>query len=361
MTAHSLQDRVVGALMGAFVGDALALGPHWYYDLDELHADYGTWISDYTTPKAHRYHGGMKAGQASQAGVLLRLTLSSLLEQGGYDEADFCWRMDKEFFPLIDGTPMNGPGGYTSQSIREAWRARVGQGLPWGRVGGNADTTEAAERTLAIAIRYALQPTELASAVTRNTVLTQIDGTVVAMTVAFGAVLGMLVEGHALDTDLTGKLMERVKNGLLPFHTVTSGKLQAPRRGEAEAPTTGRFPSPDALLTPSNIARAALDPDVRIDPAWKVSLVYGMPCAVYHQFPAAYYLAARFAGDFESAVLHAVNGGGQNQARAILTGALAGAQTGLSGIPRRFIDGLENSQELIQDAQRLADQIAVAH
>ena len=62
-----------------------------------------------------------------------------------------------------------------------------------------------------------------------------------------------------------------------------------------------------------------------------MSIVYGMPCAIYHQLPAAYYLAARFHNDFESAVLHAVNGGGQNQARAILTGALAGAQTGLSG------------------------------
>ncbi|MFZ1956306.1 MAG: ADP-ribosylglycohydrolase family protein, partial [Desulfobacterales bacterium] len=62
--------------------------------------------------------------------------------------------------------------------------------------------------------------------------------------------------------------------------------------------------------------------------------------------PGGYYLSARFRTDFESAVLHAVNGGGQNQARAILTGALTGAQTGLSGIPRRFIVGLEKADDL---------------
>ena len=101
----------------------------------------------------------------------------------------------------------------------------------------------------------------------------------------------------------------------------------------------------------------AVDPDIRIEPAWKVSLVYGLPCAIYHQFPAAYYLAARFKDDFESAVLQAVNGGGQNQARAILTGALAGAQTGLAGIPRRFLDGLENSAELLDLAMQLAGQM----
>ena len=90
-----------------------------------------------------------------------------------------------------------------------------------------------------------------------------------------------------------------------------------------------------------------------IEPAWKVSIVYGMPCAIYHQLPAAYYLAARFPDDFEQAVLHAVNGGGQNQARAILTGALAGAQVGLSGIPQRFLDGLENASELTALARQL--------
>jgi len=360
MSASTLQDRAAGALMGAFIGDALALGPHWYYDLDELHAAYGDWISDYTDPKPGRYHAGLKAGQASQAGVLLELTLRSLVERGGYDEADFCRRMDEDFLPSIDGTPMHGPGGYTSQSIRETWRRRVGQGLPWGQTGGNADTTEAAERTLAIAVRYALRPAELAKAVTRNTLLTQTDGTVLAMTVAFGATLGLLVEGHPLDETVSARLMARVKNGELPFHAVTSGKLQAPRPGEAEAPVEGRFPSPDALLSPSFMARAARDPDIRIEPAWKVSLVYGMPCAVYHQFPAAYYLAARFADDFESAVLHAVNGGGQNQARAILTGALAGAQTGLAGIPKRFLDGLENSAGLLGMAARLAGQVVAA-
>ncbi len=82
-----------------------------------------------------------------------------------------------------------------------------------------------------------------------------------------------------------------------------------------------------------------------------------MPCAIYHMLPAAYYLAARFQDDFEAAVLHAVNGGGQNQARAILTGALAGARAGLSAIPRRFIDGLEDGPELLRLAEALAGQI----
>ena len=356
MSKQFIQDRVAGALMGAWIGDALGLGPHWYYSLEELRRDYGDWIDRYTEPKPGRYHEGMKAGQLSQSGFILELMVRSLIERGAYDEKDFCRRLDKELFPLLDGTPVCGPGQYTSQSIREAWRRRVQQGLDWGQTGGHADTTEAIERTLAIAVRYALEPSQLAAAITANTLLTQTDDTVVSMTVAFGAVLGLLVQGHALDSNLSGKLMHLVKSGELPFHAVTRDDLKPPRHGDPDPPRAGRFASPDALLSPSYMAAAAVDPGIRIEPAWKVSIVYGMPCAIYHMLPAAYYLSARFHNDFESAVLHAINGGGQNQVRAILTGALTGAQVGLSGIPNRFLDGLENVDNLRKMALELSRQ-----
>lgn len=352
----SFEQRASGALMGAYIGDALALGPHWYYDLDALHKDYGDWITDYTDPRPGRYHGGLKAGQSSQAGVILDLLTASLVEQAGYQEEDFRHRLDQDLFPQLDGTPMNGPGGYTSQSIRETWRLRVGEHRPWGQVSGLADTTEAAERILALAIRYAHQPARLAQLVSANTALTQHDTTVMAMTVAYGSVLGSLVRGEPLDAGTSDRLMDLVHDGELPFHAVTSAGENTPPPGPEAPRQAGQFPSPDALLTASCIVRAAQDPDIRIEPAWKAALVYGMPCAVYHQFPAAYYLAGRFQGDFESAVLHAVNGGGQNQARAILTGALSGAIGGIQAIPQRFIDGLEHSQQRLTWATQLARQ-----
>lgn len=344
--------------MGALIGDALGVGPHWYYDLAEMRRDYGDWITGYTEPKPHRYHAGLKAGQPSQAGIITTMLLRSMVENGGYDEDDFCRRLDEELFSELDGTPVNGPGGYTSQSIREAWRRRVVEKKSWRETGGHADTTEAAERALVLAARFAATPAKVAETVSANCLLTQADEAIVAMTTAYCCVLAMLVSGEKLDPLLSDKLMDLVKAGDLPFHAVTSDKLAPPKPGEPDPPRAGRFSSPDALLTPSYMAEAALDPVVKIEPAWKVSIVYGMPCAIYHQLPAAYYLAARFPDDFESAVLHALNGGGQNQARCILTGALVGAQVGLSGIPHRFLDGLEKSAELTALAQQLGEQAA---
>lgn len=343
----TIQDRAMGAIMGAYIGDALGVGPHWFYDLDEQHLLYGDWINDYTNPQLDRYHGGMTAGQQSQSGLILNMLIDSILTIGEYNETDFCKRLDNDLFPLLDGTANVGPGGFTSQSIREAWVLRTQHNKPWGDVAGFTDNTEAAERILALSVRYANNPTQLASTVSSNTLLTQCDETINAMTVAYGAVLGMLVQGHALDEDLSGKLMALVGEHQLPFHAMT-----IPGSKPSGA---GTFASPDALLTPSSIARAAHE-DL-IQPAWKVSLVYGMPCAVYHQFPACYYLAARYSNDFENAVLHAINGGGQNMARAMLTGALVGAQVGIQGIPKRFIEGLENSSKLLDRAIKLADQI----
>ncbi|HEU4855381.1 MAG TPA: hypothetical protein VFS89_08895 [Nitrosospira sp.] len=43
-----------------------------------------------------------------------------------------------------------------------------------------------------------------------------------------------------------------------------------------------------------------------------------------------------------------------------MTGTLAGAQTGLSDIPRRFINGLEEGETLVQLALDLAAQVSTS-
>jgi ADP-ribosylglycohydrolase len=330
----TIRDRAAGALIGALIGDALGLGPHWYYDLDELHRDYGPWIDGYTDPKPKRYHSGMRAGQLSQSGIIFRMLLRSVAELGDYVQGDFTRRLDEELFPRLDGTPFNGPGGYTNQSIREAYRKRVIEHREWGETGGSADTTEAAERAVVLAARYAKDPEKIVETCVSNCSLTQNDPAILAMSSAYVSVAGALVRGEPFDEHISDKLLDLVHQERLPFHYVTNTDLRAPERGDfREKIVAHKFSSPDALLTPGYCVQAASDTTICIEPPWKVSIVYGMPCAIYHQLPAAYFLAAKFRGDFENAVLHALNGGGQNMSRACLTGALVGAQVGCRIFP----------------------------
>ena len=361
-SSNIVADRAAGCLLGSLIGDALGVGPHWYYDLDEQRRDFGPWIDGYTTPKPGRYHAGLRAGELSQTGRLTVLLLRSVADRGRYDEADFARRLDEEMLPQLDGTPKAGPGGYTNQDMRDVYRRRVQEGRPWGECASPVDTAEAAQRLPVLAARYAGDPARGAAAMAAHCLLTQNDGVTVSLSVAFGCVLSALVRGEPLDGAIGDKLMDLVHDGALPFgHVTAPGNRPPGSDGQAfTAIPGGYFPSPDGLLLPGYCAEAASDPAIRIEPAWKVCGLYSLPCAIYGPLPAAYYLAARFAGEFEAPVLHALNGGGQNLNRAALTGALAGAQVGLSGIPQRFVDGLENGAELAELARRVAGHQAVA-
>ncbi|HET7061349.1 MAG TPA: ADP-ribosylglycohydrolase family protein [Nitrosospira sp.] len=184
-------------------------------------------------PSRVRYHSDLKAGQFSQTGIILRFMLRSLIERGSYDEADFCRSMDEEIFPLLNGMPVNGPG-YTQPSIRDTWRKRVQQNQPWGQMGGEADTTEAIGRTLALAVRYAFQPEELAATISSNTRLTQIDDIAVTLTVAYGAVLSLLVQAQAQQEPF-GQAHAIIKGGKTAFpHDNTYRPAAAPDGLSAE-------------------------------------------------------------------------------------------------------------------------------
>jgi ADP-ribosylglycohydrolase len=348
-TPEAIANRAAGCIVGAFIGDALGLGPHWYYDLDELRQDFGDWIDGYVAPKPDaQYHRGMKAGELSQTGIIMLHLLRSVVERHGYDESDFTQRLDTEFLPQLNGQAFAGPGGYTNHSFRQVWEAHVRDGKPWGQTGGNADTSESAERVSILAAVHAMRPGIAARHAFDCTRLSQTDSLVVQQSVAFACVLTALVRGEGFDETLSDKLMELTRSGEVPF--VAKSSIAATNTSESFG-----FASPDALLLPSWIVEAANDPSIRIEPAWKVSLVYGMSCAINFVLPGAYYLAARFSGDFESAVLHAINGGGQNMSRSCLAGTLVGAQVGLSGIPDRFIQGLLQGEEIVRLAKRAGE------
>ena len=343
MTLSALQDRAAGAMLGMLIGDALGVGPHWYYDLDQLKDDYGPWISDYTAPKLGRYHAGLRPGEGSQTGQVAGLLLASVAAQGRYVQDDFTSRLD-DLLETLDGSPSG--GRYTDQAMRDIWHSRHG-GLPWGSVGSFADTAEAALRAPVLAAAYAGQPDGCLRVLVENLELTHRDPFILGQSVAFGLIVCALVRGVALK-DVSQTVPRWNRDYSLEFRTTINWQGPGGRTLSAEAPYV------DALLQPGWACQAAQDLAIRVEPAAAVCRLFGMACSLGFMLPAAYYLSARFPGDFEQPVLHALNGGGNNMARAALTGAIAGAQVGLSGIPQRFIKGLAGHEVLLAQAKKVA-------
>ena len=320
--------------MGALIGDALGLGCHWYYEIDLLRQDYGPWVDGYRDQRPERadrfgdiarwrHEQGLRAGDLSQTGQMIALLLESVATAGGYDERDYAAHLD-DLFKTLDGTAMS--GRFSDWAVRDTWANR-NAGKPWGAAGSKADTSEAASRAVVLAARYADDREALVAHLGTNIRLTHADDYIAGHSYTFAMVVATLIEG-ARPADLDEHMSALFRDPVAGPH----------------------FPSFD-------IADQAKDPlralDIDIDPV-EVPRIYGLACTIGFLVPAAYYFLQRFPDDFETAVLSAVNSGGNNMARATLTGALLGATVGLSGIPERFVDGLIDGSRFVQLARDVA-------
>lgn len=333
------KDRIMGTIMGVLIGDALGVGCHWYYDLENLKKDFGAWISDYSDPKPdssgqwvkvhkHRYEKGVRAGDVSQTGQLIIMLLESIAEKGSYDRSDFASRVDK-LFETLDGT--NYSGRFTDQAIRETWKHRHdGTGWDDPKVGSNAITSEAAQMNAILAALYCKDAEQLVKEAHRSTTLFYYNDFAITHSVSYALVVSGLINDVPLE-GLTKYINSIDRDTLDQYAPYYDSRIQI---------ETGEI---------------AWDSEITFEPPHLISKVYGMHCEIQQLLPAAYYLIHRYPDNFEKAVLSAINGGGNNMARAALTGGMSGAMVGLKGIPDRFIKGLKDHKRLLKLAEKVAE------
>ncbi len=131
-----MSEKAKAMVLAAFVGDALALGAHWEYDVVALRQRFGP-VTGYAAPGPDGYHGAKKAGEFTHYGDQTRILLRSLADKGGFDLDDFAakWlaRM-RGYDGFIDGATRmtlkifdfgEGPGESGSNSNDLAGAARI--------------------------------------------------------------------------------------------------------------------------------------------------------------------------------------------------------------------------------------------
>lgn len=106
-------------LLGAFIGDALALGPHWIYDVQDIQAKLGH-VERYRAPMA-TYHAGKSAGDFTHYGDQTLVLLRSIAALGHFDLAHFttAWRAfwsDSRTLAYRDGATRAAMAGQASNS-----------------------------------------------------------------------------------------------------------------------------------------------------------------------------------------------------------------------------------------------------
>ena len=352
---------------------ALSAGAHWYYDVAQQQERYGS-IDYYVKPKADWYHAGLEAGDWSQSAEQAVLLLDSLTADAAngchYRQQDFCSRFDTLLDSLqLDEMPWTGRAGYVDRQVRDVANCRRKKRLEWtdDELGTWTDTSEASQRSIVLCARYAYEPTlsAMSQQVWQNTRLTYCDPLTISHTLAYAALITLLIQGrqHTLSS-LQPAMMGAVKDGLYgltdePEHSQKlKDRAQLPHADDPTRRSSVKrsVNNPDALLLPVFMLKA-LEPPASLTFADDryASYAWGQSCSIPFVLGSTYHVSSKHRTDFNAAVLTALAGGGQTVARCAHVGGLVGAQVGLSGIERRWITGLRDGARLEAMAKQVAE------
>ena len=316
MTTPSSLDPFLGAL----AADALSMPVHWYYDRLALRRDYGRvdhyvvpknphadsilWRSSYTPPNERgdilhdqarywgqrgvHYHQFLAAGE-NTLNFQLAIDLYEQVRARGSYEPD-AWLAHYVEFMLT-------PGRHRDTYVEEYHRAFFTNyargkkpakcGIEDVHIGGLAPVP-------ALVAALGAEPLRLREIVQTHVGLTHRDAAVLAAADVFTRVLVRTLAGERLRVAIESEAMD----------WVSAAKMAA-----------------WALESDEQVIGARLSP----------------ACYIKDAFPAALYLAWKYAGDFDAGIIANANVGGDNCHRGVVVGALLAAA---QGVPERWCAGL---------------------
>lgn len=361
ITTLSRADRMRGALWGMFIGDALAMPVHWYYNIAALWQDFGQ-IRDYQAPKAKHPSSIMplastgKAGRGTQAGDIV----GSVILKG-----------KKQFWGLPNGHYHQGmqAGDNTLNLLcaRVLLRSLIANGQPdpagflqayvrfMTEPDQHNDTyAESYHRDFFANYAKGIAPEKCAGDEGHDTA--SIGGLVNIPLVVMATVkandLAASQQAALTQQNLTHRSTELQRHTLalsqLLFDTFNSPQPDNEQLASAAASQVG-FPAAKVVEQ----VRATQKSDLDI-----IGGLLSPACYIDQSFPSVLYLATRYHDDVESALIANTNVGGDNCHRGAVLGAILGASLGVSAIPPRWISGLTAHDAIHQEIEQFVAQFA---
>jgi len=320
--------RCQGALYGLYIGDALAMPVHWYYDRAALKRDYGI-VRDYLRPKnphpdsilwrssyqpinekadilheqkqywgkpSVHYHQFLRAGENTLNLKLCSQLITSINANGGYRAEDYL-----DLYTSF----MTKPGNHRDTYVEECHRhffTKYAQGSHSRKCGVAEKHIGGLIGVVPIVVFYRFQPERARVAALEHLSLTHLGE---SMEAAARLLVWLLVEVLG-GRDLYDALMKAIQEQRSPFLAY---------------PFLQWLDQPDEVVVGRRFSTA---------------------CYVEHSVPAVVYLALKYHNAPEAGLIANTNLGGDNAYRGAVLGALLGAANGLAAFPDRWIAGLQH-------------------
>jgi len=330
------QDTLAGLAWGSFIGDALSMPVHWYYDRAALNRDYGVvreyvapksphadsilWRSEYTPVNARgdilhdqaqywgqrgiHYHQFLRAGESTLNLQLAKVLIESLIACGGYDADDY---LERYIHFML--TPGQHRDTYLEEYHRKFFTAYA-RGTTPRKCGGSDIHIGGLAHVGVLSAFFASDLDTAREAVCEHINLTHRNEEVRTA----GDALTRILCNVAAGADLRETIFE---HGAAWF-------------SKRKAEQWSR--EPDEVVIGH-----------RVSPA----------CYIADAFPASLFLAWKYAKDFEAGVIANTNVGGDNCHRGAVVGALLGAASGLTRMPSRLTERLDNAALLREQIEVL--------
>lgn len=278
------------AFLGAFIGDALALGPHWIYDTDRINEAFGE-IKGIVAPLGDGFHKTKKKGEFTHYGdQMLMLAKYCINNQNDFNKKDFL-KFYYEWMQNYDG--------YLDHATKDTLK-NIENDIFEG------SESEELAGIISVPVMYYLSNNYKADAIERtkathnNTLVLNIFSFIVEM-------LELIEEGYDID-----KGIEEMKKR-----------------------------SPSSLLRLIEKAES----QVSEEPI-KTIKDFGQMCNGKNAFQSSIYLILKYKDDFEKALLSNVQAGGDSAARGIMIGTILGAYHGISVLPHEWLEDMKYFEEI---------------
>ncbi len=286
-----MNDKLNAMLLGAFAGDALALGPHWVYNTRVIDKKFGT-VDRFYDPVAS-YHANKKKGDFTHYGDQMLVLLESTAACNGFDSAHFA-RTWQSFFESYQG--------YFDHATKDTLK-NMSEGKNLEVCGSSSDDLGGAARMAPVVYACPHDLETLVAAARRQTALTHNHATVVDASAFLAMTVDKVLNNRSPFNAMTEVLAENFQNG--PVNTLVTAGLDSKSKDTRE--TIAEF---------------------------------GQMCSIDAALPATVHLIARYEQDFRQALVENVMAGGDSAARGMLAGMVLGAACGTTAIPIEWIDGL---------------------